>query len=163
MDPEDENEASHPKFEDIKLTVGWKVVNAEKKRPNKEVIINWEERMVEESFSDCHMFANDLASAHESRLKSCVNAKSSSFFDIGEIFKLLCGKRLPYSLVKVQEGDLEEYGMEDFCEFFKEVCSLEHVKQLNDERFDPRLHSHVLSSLSKLYKSWYGIKDSSRN
>ena len=44
-------EASHPKFEDIKLTVGWKVVNAEKKRPNKEVIINWEERTVEESFS----------------------------------------------------------------------------------------------------------------
>ena len=157
MDLEDDNEASRPKFEDIKLIVRWKVVNqtvmentnAEKKRPNKEVIVNWEERTVEESFTDCRMFANDLASALESRLQSCVNAKSSSFFDIGEIFKLLCGKRLPDGRVKVQEGDLEEYGMEDFREFFKEVCSLEHVKQLNDERFDPRLHSRVLSSFKQ--------------
>ena len=157
MDPEHDNEASRPKFEDIKLTVGWKVVNqtvmentnAEKKRPNKEIIVNWEERTVEESLSDCCMFANDLASALESRLESCVNAKSSSFFDIGEIFKLLCGKRLPDGRVKVQEGDLEEYAMEDFREFFKEVCSLEHVKQLNDETFDPRLHSRVLSSFKQ--------------
>ena len=71
LDPEDENEVFCPKLDDIKLTIGWKVINqtvventnAERKHP-----------------SDCHMFANDLACALENSLESSVNATSSLFF-----------------------------------------------------------------------------------
>ena len=122
---------------------------AGKKRPTKEVIINWEERTVDESFEDCKTFASDLANAIESRIDSSVNPASSSFFDIVEIFKLLCGKRLPDGRVKLQEGDLEEYGVEEFHAYFKEVCSLEHVKELEDERFDARLYASVLRSFKQ--------------
>ena len=117
--------------------------NTNKKHSNK-VIVNWKERTVDESFKDCRMFANDLALAIESRGDSSVYAASSSFFDIAQIFKFLCCKRLPDGRVKLQEGDLEEYGLEEFHEFFKEVCSLEQIKQLADERFDPRLYASVL-------------------
>ena len=110
-----------------------------KKCPTKEVIINWEERTV----------ASDLANAIESRIDSSVNPASSSFFDIVEIFKLLCGKRLPDGRVKLQEGDLEEYGVEEFRTCFKEVCSLEHVKELEDERFNARLYASVLRSFKQ--------------
>lgn len=123
--------------------------NPGKKRPTKEVIVNWEERTVDESFEACRTFARDLTNAIESRLDSSVNAASSSFFDIVEILKLLCGKRLPDGRVKLQEGDLEEYGVEEFREYFKEVCSLEHIKELEDERFDARLYASVLRSFKQ--------------
>ena len=105
------------------------------KRTRKEVTIDWDERTVEESFNDVKTFASDLAEAIEDRLEANANV-SSQCFDVGELFKLLCEKRLPDGRVKLNEGNLEEYGMEEFQVFFKEVCNLEHIKMLEDERFD---------------------------
>ena len=121
------------------------------KRTRKEVTIDWGERTVEESFYDVKTFASDLAEAIEVRLEANANV-SSQCFDIGELFKLLCGKRLPDGRVKLNEGNLEEYGMEEFQVFFKEVCNLEHIKMLEDERFDERLYAKVLGSFKNVLR-----------
>jgi hypothetical protein len=62
------------------------------------------------------------------------------------MFKLLCGKRLPNGRLKLQEGNLEQYGLEEFHEFFKEMCNLEHIQKLEDEIFDERMYARVLRS-----------------
>ena len=106
---------------------------------------------MEESFNDVKTFASDLAEAIEGRLEANTNV-SSQCFDIGGLFKLLCGKRLPDGRVKLNEGNLEEYGMEEFQVFFKEVCNLEHIKMLEDERFDERLYVKVLGSIKNMLR-----------
>lgn len=154
---EDEDERTRPTFQDIKLCVGWKVVNQtvvgaktpNQKRPKKEVIVDWEERTVDESFSDTRTFASDLAESIEDRLDRCVNSESSSFFNISEIFKLLCGRRLPDGRVKLRDRDVEEYGLQDFAQFFKKICSLAHIREMDDERFDERLYASVLRSFKQ--------------
>ena len=42
--------------------------------------------------------------------------------------------------------------MDDYRDFFEEVCSLVHVKDLDDERFDPRLYASVLRSFKQALK-----------
>ena len=61
-------------------------LNSEKnKHPKKQVLINWEERTVEDSFSDVQRFGRDLAQSLENRVESCVNdAGKANFFDIEE-------------------------------------------------------------------------------
>ena len=113
-------------------------LNSEKnKHPKKQVLINWEERTVEDSFSDVQRFGRDLAQSLENRVESCVNdAGKANFFDIEETFKFLCGERLANDQIKIQECDLEMFGAETFRQFFHEVCSLKHIKALNDQHFD---------------------------
>ena len=113
-------------------------LNSEKnKHPKKQVLINWEERTVEDSFSDVQLFGRDLAQSLENRVESCVNdAGKANFFDIEETFKFLCGERLANDQIKIQECDLEMFGAETFRQFFHEVCSLKHIKALNDQHFD---------------------------
>ena len=100
---------------------------------------------MEESFDYVRTFAHDLSQAIDNRLDSTTNP-ASSFFDVGEIFKLLCGKRLPDGRLNLQEGNLEQYGLEEFREFFKEMCNLEHIQKLEDEIFDERMYALVLRS-----------------
>lgn len=154
MDPKDPDEAARPEFEGIRLCVGWKIVNETvveeeipgQKRTRREVLIDWDERTVEDSFVDVRTFATNLAQRLEDRLEASTDPVSSSFFDISEIFKLLCGKRLPDGRVRLQEGNLEQYGLEEFRHFFREVCDLEHIKNLDNELFDERLYAKVLGS-----------------
>ena len=81
LDPEDEDFDARPKFEDIELCIGWKIVEQRmveqnvpgQKRTRKEVTIDWGERTVEESFNDVKTFASDLAEAIEGRLEANTN------------------------------------------------------------------------------------------
>ena len=41
---------------------------------------------------------------------------------------------------------MEQYGLEEFREFFKEMCNLEHIQKLEDEIFDERMYAWVLRS-----------------
>ena len=121
-------------------------LNSEKnKRPKKQVLIHWEERTVEDSFSDVQRFGRDLAQSLENRVESCVNdVGKANFFDIEETFQFLCGERLANDQVKIQEGDLEMFGAETFRQFFHEVCCLKHIKALNNQHFDERLFLSTL-------------------
>lgn len=67
-----------------------------------------------------------------------------NFFDIEETFVLLRGEKLDSGRIKMNEGDLKEHGAKEFELFVREVCSLKNIKDLNDERFDERMHSSVL-------------------
>ena len=138
----------------VELAVGWKVVGTEtvlqadksgKKAPKKQVLTNWEERTIEDSFEEVSQFASDLASSLENRVSTYITegVGKAMFFDIEEIFLHLCGERLPSNRVRIKEGDLEVFEAESFARFFKELCSLKHIAALNDERFDDRLHQSV--------------------
>ena len=108
-------------------------------------MINWEERTVEDAFSDVQRFGRDLTRSLESRVESCVNdVGKANFFDIEETFQFLCGKRLGNDQIKIQEGDLEMFGAETFPQFFHEVCNLNRIKVLNDQHFDKRLFLSIL-------------------
>ena len=74
----------------------------------------------------------------DNRLEMCVTkaAGMANFFDIEETFIHLCGEKLENGRIKIKEGDLEEFGNEEFKIYFKEVCRLKHIATLQDERFD---------------------------
>ena len=74
----------------------------------------------------------------DNRLEMCVTkaAGMTNFFDIEETFIHLCGEKLENGRIKIKEGDLEEFGNEEFKIYFKEVCRLKHIATLQDERFD---------------------------
>ena len=65
--------------------------------------------------------------------------------------KLLCGKRLKTGKIKLElgEGELGKYGVENFSNFFKYVCSQPHIQCLKDAEgneeslFDPALANIV--------------------
>ena len=144
-------------FEDTEVRVGWKATKQEViedsngKNPKKTTLVNWEERKVEDYFSDVRKFATDLASSLDARLEKCVRhaAQLPTFFDIEEREKRLGGERLGCGRVQIDEGQLEVHGAEEFCIFFKEVCELKHVKEAEDNRFEHRMSSSVLHDWKK--------------
>ncbi len=141
---------ARPRYDGVELEVGWKVLGTETvqeipekgKRPQKTIVTNWKERTVTESFEDLSTFAKDLSESLGHRIEKCITtgASMANFFDIEETMHFLCGERLASGRIKINEGDLEEHGAETFKLFFKEVCALKHIVELNDERFDSRLH-----------------------
>lgn len=145
-----------PVYEGIELAVGWKIVGTEtvlekisgqeSNPPKKAVLTNWAERTITESFHDVSTFANDLAESLDHRIEKCITNADflADFFDIEKIFRLLCGEKLDDGRIKIKEGELEEHGVTEFKLFFKEVCALKHIAELNDERFDSRMYSSVL-------------------
>ena len=77
----------------VELAVGWKVVGTEtvlqadksgKKAPKKQVLTNWEERTIEDSFEEVSQFASDLASSLENRVSTYITegVGKAMFFDI---------------------------------------------------------------------------------
>ena len=118
----------------------------DKGKQKKEVVLNWEERTLDDSFQDARDFAVDLAVSLKRRLDMCTTngVKQATFFDIKDTFTFLSGQRLPNGKVILKEGDLEEHGVLAFKIFFSEICALPSVKSLDDPRFDPRLSSSVL-------------------
>ena len=114
--------------------------------PKKTVLVNWAEHTVTESFHDVSTFANDLAESLDYRVEKCItNATGmADFFDIEEVFINVCSEKLDDGRIRIKEGELEEHGTEEFKFYFKEVCALKHIKELNDDRFDERMHSSVL-------------------
>ena len=113
--------------------------------PKKTIFTNWDERTITESFHDVSMFASDLAESLDHRIEICITnaAGMADFFDIEQIFILLCGEKLD-GRIRIKEGELEEHGAEEFKLFFKEVCALKHIAELDDKCFDERMHASVL-------------------
>ena len=111
----------------------------------KTIFTNSEERTITESFHDVSMFASDLAESLDHRIEICITnaAGMADFFDIEQIFILLCGEKLD-GRIRIKEGELEEHGAEEFKLFFKEVCALKHIAELDDKCFDERMHASVL-------------------
>ena len=138
--------------------VGWKVTGQEvtvntdtRGRPKKQVVLNWEERTVDDSFRECSLFAHDLAVSLEERLERCTveGMKGALFFDIDAVFALLTGQRLQNGKFGLKEGGLEEHGGDSFKKFFAEICNLPVIKSLDDPNFDARLSSAVLRDWKK--------------
>ena len=149
-DPESDDPASRPKYEGVELVCGWKVTGTENvespteksknKRPKKQVLTNWEERTIEDAFNDVKTFGRDLAMSLQSRIEATTsNPGMENFFDIEETFEHLCGERMTNGHITIQEGDYEMFGATSFQVFFREICNLNHIKSLNDSRFDERL------------------------
>ena len=121
-------------------SVGWKVNGQEVhedtngKTPKKTTFVNWEERTLEDYFTDVRNFAIDLANSLEGRLEKCLfhAPQFATFFDIEETVKLMCGKKLGSGRVQVEEEQLESHGLDEFSTFFKEVCQLKHIKEAED-------------------------------
>ena len=91
----------------------------DKGKQKKEVVLNWEERTLDDSFQDARDFAVDLAVSLERRLDMCTTngVKQATFFDIEDTFTVLSGQRLPNGKVILKEGDLEEHGVLAFKTF----------------------------------------------
>ncbi|CAB3982584.1 Hypothetical predicted protein [Paramuricea clavata] len=104
------------------------------------------DKTLQPTYQGIDTFANDLAESLDYRVEKCItNATGmTDFFDIEEVFIHLCGEKLDDGRIKIKEGELEEHGTEEFKFFFKEVCALKHIKELNDDRFDETMHSSVL-------------------
>jgi hypothetical protein len=151
-DPASEDpDAEKPTYEGIELKCGWKVIGTENlatsNAKSKQVLTNWVERTIEDSFKEVSTFASDLSASFQNRIETCgvtEEVGKANFFDIEETFQLLCGERLLNDHVRVREGDLEVFGAASFELFFQEVCNLSHIKAKDDERFDERLSRNVL-------------------
>ncbi len=104
--------------------------------------MSWEERTIDDAFTDVSQFASDLTTSLQNRLASCVNDDIGKlkFFDIEQVF--MSGQRLPNKRVKIK-GNSEVFEAERFARSFKEICNLKQIIELNDERFDKRLHQSV--------------------
>ena len=68
-----------------------------KGKQKKEVVLNWEERTLDDSIHDAHDFAVNLAVSLERCLDTCTanGVKQATFFDIEDTFTVLFGQRLP--------------------------------------------------------------------
>ena len=141
-------------FQNIELRVGWKVTgqevthDANGKNSKKAILVNWEERTIEDCFTDVRNFATNLTTLLYARLAKCVShaGQLATFFDVEETAKLVCGERFGCGRVQIDEGQLEEH---KFRIFFKEVCEVKHIKEAEDNRFDHRMSSSVLRDWKK--------------
>lgn len=167
-DPESEDTSKRPTYKGVELLAGWKIVGKEvrhitddKGRQRKEILMNWEERTIENSFEDASSFATDLAFSLEERLNNCTaeGIKEATFFDIEDTFKVLSGHRLANGHVVVREGELEEHGTTAFKKFFTEICDLPTVQKLEDPNFDPRMSSSVLRDWKRSLRKLIWEKD----
>ena len=156
-----------PVYDGVELVEGWKVVGTETADevsnngvPKKQILTNWVERCMADSFEDARIFAIDLATSLEYRIEKCVTSGAAmcNFFDIEETFSLFFYPA-ESGRIKRNEGALEEHGAKEFELFFKEVCSLKHIKELNDERFDERIHSSVLHNWKACLKYFLWNED----
>ena len=172
-EPSSEEKERRPTYDGVELVAGWKVVGTETimvnqgkgKQPQKKVLTNWEERPVAESFQHVSAFASDLSASLNSCVQLCITSAAvmSDFFDIEETFVRLCGERLDSGRIKIKEGELEEHGAKEFKLFFKEMCAINHIVELNDERFDERMHASVLHEWKACLKYFVWDKEMMAN
>ena len=142
-------------FKNTKLVQGWLIVSSETKEVDGKMVTmdNWEMRGPSDVEKDVKGFMSDLQSSFEGRVASSSKPLVDilTCLDLDNITKLLCGKRLKTGKIKLDlgEGELEKYGVDNFCNFFTYVCSLPHIQRLKDAEgneeslFDPALANTV--------------------
>ena len=142
-------------FKNTKLVQGWLIVSSETKEVDGKMVTmnNWEMRSPSDVEKDVKVFMSELQSSFEVRVASSSKPLVDilTCLDLDNIMKLLCGKRLKTGKIKLElgEGELEKYGVENFCNFFKYVCSQHHIQRLKDAEdneeslFDPALANIV--------------------
>ena len=139
-------------FKNTELVQGWLVVSSETIEVDgkMETVDNWEMRDPPDVQEDVKVFMSDLSS-FEMRVanssKPLVHILTCPDLDT---IMTLCGERLNEKVrLKLGEGALESYGIDNFTKFFSYVCSQPHVQDLskaegNEESLlDPALANTV--------------------
>ena len=159
-------------FKNTKLVQGWLIVSSETKEVDGKMVTmdNWEMRGPSDVEKDVKVFMSDLQSSFEVRVASSSKPLVDilTCLDLDNIMKLLCGKRLETGKTKLElgEGEREKYGVKNFCNFFKYVCSQPHIQRLKDAEgneeslFDPALANIVLHKFKQGLRQFLWKDDS---
>ena len=170
------------RFKGTKLVQSWMITSSDRQVVDDEVqtVDHWRVRDVADVEIDLKGFMCDLKASFESRVRnsSAEMLDILTCVDIDSLFALLCGERLPNGKVNLAkgEGQLENYGKENFEKLFGYVCSLEHVEALAsdenyellfDSAFGNTVHNKIKQALRKaLWKDdgqylqcWFGLPE----
>ena len=125
-------------FQDTPVLEGWLVVGQEKVdeqlgRATQSTVYNWSARTPSECIEDLLVLCRELKEGLQHRFDRIVPAELTTLFkafDLEEIVTAVSSFRFEHGKVSVSLEDRiawERYGMEEFSQFFKHVCSLPQV------------------------------------
>ena len=99
-----------------------------------QTIQNWRCREQDDCLHDLKKFKEGLVESVNERFHSSVTELEHILvsIDIDKIIEHLCGKRSKHGIISIDKNALEQFGSEDFREFFAYVCSQKHVEQLTE-------------------------------
>jgi hypothetical protein len=127
-------------FHGQKLVDGWLIVGIEASSSGEErlEILKWKIRQLHDVERDLRNLAKDLSISLTSRFEKCTSNLQSilACIYIDCIVNLLVGvRKLSGYPSLLKEEEFVEFGREDFKQFFKYICSLQHVKELAENHF----------------------------
>ena len=142
------NEVQQSKsFKGEQLVDGWLLTDTEKEDQGSEVrtVQNWVCREIDDCIDDLNTLKGDIIESMDIRFDDATSYLQSALvsLDLDTLFNLLCGKRSENGKVEIDEAALELFGVDKFREFYRFVCSQNHVRKLQES--DDLLLNHALS------------------
>ncbi len=148
-------------FKGVTLLEGWMVLKDEGKDSG-DNRFTWQMRESEDVSKDRERFAKELQESLEKRIRSVVNDDVVSHlevFDASSLVSLQCGFAI-YDHVQftLEEGVIEEYGMQECKQILKVVSRMPHV-QSPGMTCDPRLAHKYMRRIKKATMEgvWNGL------